>query len=215
MKTRLLASTIACIAVMLGISSCNHSTKDKWGALLEKYTESPVNQLIFVKCTGGSDAEVSLYLKDGKKWNLYGTEAGKIGRNGLGKTKEGDGMSPEGEFGVGKAFGILPNPGTTLEYIDVTSSTFACDDDCVYYNTIIDTASVHHDCKGEDMSTIKGYNYGFQILYNPENVRGLGSNIFFHCGNCPTAGCVAVSEEFCRKVLCNINDGAVVCIHEK
>jgi len=196
--------------------TCCAAPKDRWQTLLEKYRDSTaVNQLVFVKYTGGSDAMVSLYVRDKKGWTLYGEQAGKVGKNGIGKTKEGDGKTPVGEFGIGKAFGNLPNPGTVLEYIDITSSIFACDENCEYYNRIIDTAVVHHACKGEDMSKIKGYNYGFQILYNTDNTPLKGSHIFFHCGTGHTAGCVAVSEEFCREVLKHITPGAKVCIYEK
>ena len=205
----------AVIATALCSTFCA-APKDKWDSLLDKYADSTeVNQLVFVKCTGGDTADVSFYVRNGEKWDMHGEESGWIGRNGFGKEKEGDGKTPLGEFGVGKAFGILPDPGTTLEYIHVTSSIFACDEDCEYYNTIIDTAEVHHACKGEDMSRIKGYNYGFQIMYNPDNVPGLDSNIFFHCGSGNTSGCVAVSEEFCREIVARITSGARVCIYEK
>lgn len=215
MKFKHLTIAIAFAAMAFCSTSCN-TPGDKWDTLMDRYKDSTeVSQLILVKCTGGDNAEVSFYLRGEKGWELFGEQPGKIGKNGFGKEREGDAKTPLGEFGVGKAFGILPNPGTTLEYIDVTSSIFACDEECEFYNQIIDTAVVHHACKGEDMSKIKGYNYGFQILYNPDCVQGLGSNIFFHCGSNYTAGCVAVSEDFCRDILARLTAGAKVCIYEK
>lgn len=215
MKHRHLAICTAAAIAALFTTFCNNP-KDKWETLMQNYRDSTgVNQLVFVKCTGGDNAEVSLLLRDGREWKLYGEKPGKIGKNGPGKEKEGDSRTPLGEFGVGKAFGILPNPGTTIEYIDVTQDIFACDEDCEFYNQIIDTSVVHHACKGEDMSRIAGYNYGFQILYNPDCTPGLGSNIFFHCGSNHTAGCVAVQEDFCREILARLTPGARVCIYEK
>ena len=49
------------------------------------------------------------------------------------------------------AFGILDNPGTALDYVDVVETTFACDEEGEYYNQIIDTAETGHDCTGEEM----------------------------------------------------------------
>ena len=77
-----------------------------------------------------------------------------VGKNGLGKTGEGDGKTPIGTLRPQTAFGIKPNPGTTMPYIDVKPTTYACDEDCEYYNKIIDTAETKHECKGEEMYPI-------------------------------------------------------------
>ena len=63
----------------------------------------------------------------------------------------GDGKTPIGTLRPLSAFGVKPNPGTTMPYIDVKPTTYACDEDCEYYNKIIDTAETQHDCKGEEM----------------------------------------------------------------
>ena len=44
----------------------------------------------------------------------------------------------ERDFGVLDAFGIKPNPGTALQYTDITDTIYACDEECEYYNQIID-----------------------------------------------------------------------------
>jgi L,D-peptidoglycan transpeptidase YkuD (ErfK/YbiS/YcfS/YnhG family) len=41
----------------------------------------------------------------------------------------GDGKTPLGTLRPLSAFGIKPNPGTTMPYIDVTPTTYAFDED--------------------------------------------------------------------------------------
>lgn len=174
--------------------------------VLQKYSEDPqVKQLVLVRHVDGSNAWVTLVTRqDGKRWRTVETGKAYVGRNGVGKEREGDGKTPLGEFGIRHAFGILPNPGTSIEYLQVTPTTFGCDEQCEYYNTIIDTAAVHHDCKGEDMSNMApAYNYGIFIDYNPGNEWPLGSLIFLHGKGRGqnTSGCVAVDEAFMKKIL--------------
>lgn len=89
--------------------------------------------------------------------------------NGLGKTGEGDGKTPIGTLRPLSAFGVKPNPGTTMPYIDVKPTTYACDEDCEYYNKIIDTAETKHECKGEEMYSYQPqYNYGIATDFNKE-----------------------------------------------
>ena len=52
-------------------------------------------------------------------------------------------------------------------------TTYACDEDCEFYNQIIDISKTGHDCKGEEMYKYSPeYNYGLQTGTNPENVSG-------------------------------------------
>ena len=122
-------------------------------------------QLLEVFDVQGSVGKARLTI-DGKE--LFTTKA-YVGKNGLGKTREGDNKTPVGTFHVLKAFGVKPNPGTTIPYINVTPSVFACDENCKYYNKIIDTAVEHHKCKGEDMyHLVPQYNYGLATDFNHE-----------------------------------------------
>lgn len=203
---------------IFALSSCTNCN-DVWKSALKQYkNDGNVNQLLLVKCTHDSYADIEFYVKDNGKWTLVRSEAGYIGKNGLGKQVEGDMLTPDGDFAGGPAFGIKPNPGTAMEYIDVTESIYGCSDDCEYYNKIIDTAVVHHTCTGEHMiDYVPAYNYGFRIDYNHDCVPGLGNSIFFHCtGNNPyTAGCVAVEEDFMKEILMKSDSGIRVIIHRK
>lgn len=182
--------------------------------------------MLLVRCTTGSEAIVT-YYEEGKE--VRSGEA-YIGRNGVGKTREGDGKTPLGEFGVRKAFGILPDPGTAFDYVTIGPGTIACDSPGPYYNQIIDPAtirlrsdadpdtirgrsdadleSLHQDhtaeTAGERMAEFSPeYDYGLELDYNPENIYPLGSAIFVHCKGSKTytGGCVALDRDFVRDIL--------------
>ncbi len=190
----------------------------KWDELLNKYKSSEtVNQLLFVKHTTGSNAHIEFYNKVNGEWVKVFEEDGVVGRNGIDKEREGDKKTPTGDFGIGSAFGIQANPGTTIPYIDVKATTFACDENSPYYNTIIDTDKVDHVCHGEEMYKYKtAYAYGIQIGYNLENVYPLGSAIFLHVrSGSSTAGCVAITEEHMKTVLKMSDQNLRICIFEK
>lgn len=127
--------------------------KVDWRSILQYYRDDDdTRQLIFVKYIGGSECEVQVYLKDTAQNNAWTKSlvcAGLVGRNGAGLTHEGGGRTPLGVYGISTAFGIKANPGTTMPYIDVTSTIYCCDEDTEYYNTIIDLNDVDHDCHGE------------------------------------------------------------------
>ncbi|MDY4749109.1 MAG: hypothetical protein SO230_00465, partial [Sodaliphilus sp.] len=180
-------------AILLTIASAAHA--DKWTEILDTYaTDTTTHQIVLVKCTQGSNAEVEFYIKQAdNSWLLERADTAHIGEKGLGKQREGDKKTPEGNFGIREAFGIKANPGTVIPYIDVTPTIYACGDR-YYYNQIIDTKKKPHRCRGEHMiKYVPSYNYGLSTTYNPNNIRGLGSAIFFHCtSESPsTAGCVA------------------------
>lgn len=173
-----------------------------------------VMQVITVKYTGTTHCEVKMYEKVMCQGTIGWKERlscpGNVGKNGMGKEKEGDMRTPTGDFGIITAFGIKPNPGTTLPYVDVVETTYCCGD-TVAYNRIIDIKEVKHNCKGEHMiNYVPAYNYGFFLDYNKDCTIGRGSAIFFHCtsNNPYTAGCIAVSEPNMVKILCSINKNA-------
>ena len=160
-----------------------------------------VNQILLVTHTTGSDAKVEFYQKnrdENNTWSLMFRSDAYVGVNGMGDTQEGSGKSPLGDFGIREAFGIRDNPGTALKYIQVKPTTYACDEDSEYYNTIIDIEETGHKCNGEEMYLYTPeYNYGIATDTNPENVYPNGSALFLHCkGTKPyTLGCVGLDEE--------------------
>ena len=67
---------------------------------------------IIVVAGEGTNATVSMHTKDANGvWKENFSTEGRLGKNGLGKEKEGDGKTPIGVYHFTTAFGVLPNPG--------------------------------------------------------------------------------------------------------
>jgi len=169
-------------------------------ALLEKYREDDrIHHLLTVTADGGSHAVARFFEKVGGEyvWEQVFCSDALIGINGMGKTVEGDGKTPCGEFGIVSAFGICADPGTVFPYTVVTETTYCCDEPGEFYNQIIDTAVTGHDCTGEAMFYCSpDYHFGLVPDYNSGSIYPNGSGIFIHCkGPLPyTYGCVALDE---------------------
>ena len=170
-------------------------------------------QLLEIYDVQGSAGKARLTV-DGKV--LFTTDV-YVGKNGLGKTGEGDGKTPLGTLRPLSAFGIKPNPGTTMPYIDVKPSTYACDEDCEYYNKIIDTAETNHQCTGEEMYSYQPqYNYGIATDFNKACVYPKGSAIFIHVKGTKTytGGCIAFDEDRMVEILKNCDMSLVITVKE-
>lgn len=207
----------ATLAVLLSISCAAQAGKHRplhWSATGKYRMVDSVKQIIAVQYAGGSKAVIKMFEKqwiNGKVvWNETLSCDGNVGQNGIDKVREGDKKTPTGDFGMLQAFGIKPNPGTVLPYVDIEETTYCCGDTKAY-NRIIDVREVKHDCKGEHMiEYTPEYNYGFFFDYNKECEYGKGSALFFHCtGAKPsTAGCIAVSEKDMVTILRAIDKNA-------
>ncbi len=180
-----------------------------WREALQKYRDNDnVKQVLLIRYIGGCSATAQYYQKSNynNAWELTFESTAFVGEHGIGTCVEGNCKSPVGDFGIRPfAFGILPNPGTKLDYLNVTKDTYCCDEDTKLYNQIFDISkSDHKDCKGEEMyKYTPEYNYGLTIECNPDNVYPNGSNIFLHCkGAKPfTGGCVALDQKDMKTVL--------------
>lgn len=192
---------------------------DKQREYLEKYSSAKnVDQLILCACTGGSEAELSLWLKNnGGGWTESLHCHACVGRAGVGRAAENDTKTPLGDFGMVCAFGIEPDPGARLPYVAVDDNTWCCGDEAAY-NQIIDIQSCPHQCRGEHMiDYAPEYNYGLFFDYNLQGIPGLGFAIFLHCkGAKPyTGGCIAVEEWAMIEILQAVDINARLCIYEK
>ena len=175
-------------------------------------------QLLAVMCTEGSRAELLYFVRRDGQFVREGRGDAFIGRCGLGKECEGDGKTPEGHFRALRAFGILPDPGTSLPYRRLTPATIACDREGPYYNTIVETAPDGPQCEGERMMDMDPeYLYGIETDFNSECIYPLGSAIFIHCKGRKewTEGCVAVDMELMKHILQTADSGFVILIHGK
>lgn len=186
----------------------------------QKYTlNTNVSQIIFIKYIEKYSAKAMLYEKqvinNRHSWIKTLECPSFVGKNGINKTKEGDKKTPTGDFGIIMAFGIKPNPGTTLNYLQINNNHYCCNDKH-YYNKIIDISKYKHKCTGEHLIKFNPeYNYAFFIDYNKECILNKGSAIFFHCtGKSPyTAGCIAISEKNMLFILKKLQPGARIIIN--
>ena len=190
-------------------------------SFLKKYKmEQPVKQIILVaqSDTKISDARLFLLAKDANgEWEETLNCQAYLGKNGIGKEREGDIKTPTGDFGMTMAFGAKDDPGSLIPYTKLTNSMYLCGDK-EYYNQFIDINKVKHTCSGNSehlLSYIPQYNYALVFDFNKENVYGKGSAIFLHCfGSNPfTMGCVAISEENMVKILKTVDTNARICIY--
>lgn len=215
----MMAKIIAVLAVIAAqIAPLRSDAADPWNMLLDRYAKrSDVSSLIFVKCGEGSSAELQMYVKHKSAWNMIVDTQAYIGKAGLGKEREGDMRTPEGIFGLTCAFGIKPDPGADLRYIEVEDDTYCCGDSAAY-NRIINLRELPHECSGERMiDSREQYAHGLFVGYNADGVPGRGSAIFIHClgDEEHTAGCIAASEEDVVRMIRAADSRTLVCIFDR
>lgn len=181
-----------------------------------------VSQMIVVTADkmGTIDVTVSMHTKDENGvWVENYSTPGQIGRNGLGKEKEGDGKTPIGIFTFTKAFGILPNPGiTSMPYLQVDETHHWVDDpESKYYNQCVSTREVEPDWNSTEhlYKYVGDYNYSLATSYNKECTPYVGCAIFLHCtvkNFRPTAGCIAIPEEYMLQTMVNLRSDCIIVI---
>lgn len=177
------------------------------------------NQIILVYAKE-TRAKVYMCNKVDNKWITIMETEGYIGKNGLGKEKEGDLKTPIGLYNIGIAFGIKNDVKTELEYYKLNENMYwVCDESSKYYNKFVDIKSCEQDFdikKTEHLIDEKiAYEYAIEIKYNSELIPEKGSAIFLHCiKNGPTAGCVSVDKNSMKFILENIKKNTKIYITE-
>jgi L,D-peptidoglycan transpeptidase YkuD (ErfK/YbiS/YcfS/YnhG family) len=131
-----------------------------------------------------------------------------IGKNGIGKTREGDGKTPIGAYQIGSTFGWANSPTSMkMPYKQTNKFHYWVDDTTSrdYNKWMYYTGNPSTRWKSFERLLHPLYKYAFVIRYNEQPiVIGKGSAIFFHIWNGPTsytAGCVAVSEKHTINIL--------------
>ena len=195
-------------------------------AWVEKLEAAKDAKQIFVVAAlseDATDAWISLHEKqsDGS-WHMVMTTPGFIGRNGLGKTREGDAKTPVGVFHFNRAFGIADDPGSLIPYVKVDNDTYWSGDprEGYRYNELVNLKDLPGlDIESGDSEHIIDFVYHYQyclnISYNEEGMPGLGSAIFLHCFGPVkpyTGGCVAIPEDCMRFVMQRVDTDTVVVI---
>ena len=176
------------------------------------------SQIVLVEYSGGSSATVSFHQKTNGVWTEIASTRGYVGKNGIGKTKEGDRKTPTGTFNLTTPFGIKSDPGSKMPYTKVTKYHYWCGtSSSVYYNRFCDSRVNGRAATSSDEVLYRyagNYNYCLFIDYNAAGEPGLGSCIFLHCtgSNRYTAGCVAIPEKYMKQCICWAEEGCRIVI---
>ena len=143
------------------------------------------NQL-FLVCVDHYDTSHATfyYYKKEEKWELVLQTPALIGQRGMGEGKEGARQTPIGEYTFGKLMGIAPDPGTKMDYHQITEDDYWCGEQ--YYNEFVDEkVRDHTQCTKENdehlIDYTKPYEHTAFFNYNKECIKGRGSAYFFHC----------------------------------
>lgn len=167
-------------------------------------------------------ATVSMHERDGDgHWMQLLSTPGYVGRNGLCRDEDrvqGCGQTPIGTYTFNRAFGIAPDPGCEIEYVQVDEGTFWSGDAAHGYNRLVDIDECP-DLDTRECEHIVDYEYEYRyclnISFNAECTPGRGAGIFLHCfGSAKpyTAGCVAIPENIMRLVMQYVSGDCVVVI---
>jgi L,D-peptidoglycan transpeptidase YkuD (ErfK/YbiS/YcfS/YnhG family) len=168
-----------------------------------------------------TSAMLYFYVKEENQWKEYLQAEAYIGKNGLGKEKEGDCKTPVGVYQFNAYFGIKDNPGTNLPYVKVNVSHYwDGDSDSDRYNQMVNYETYKDFSTDESEHLIEidpGYEYAMNINWNKEGIPKKGSAIFLHCftRNKYTAGCVAIHYLNLAEIYRKINDNCYIIIDTK
>lgn len=171
--------------------------------------QQKAKQRIIVTSTAKTTATVQLQQLEGTKWkNVYQSYKAVIGKNGVGKTKEGDGKTPTGMFELGTAFGWGPTiANLNYPFKKSTSHDYWVDDATSNdYNQWVNfSGNPNTKWKSFEKMTHPLYKYGVVVRYNDDPVvSGKGSAIFLHLKNSSTKytlGCIALNEKDLTTIL--------------
>ena len=212
------------IEVPLHASIQYEADSPEWVVKLPAAQEASQLFLVAAMSMDQTTATVSMHQKDEDgNWKQILSTPGFVGRNGLcldEEHAEGCGQTPVGTYHFNKAFGIAPDPGCQIPYIQVDEETYWSGDDRegMQYNEMVDIKD-YPDLDMENSEHIVDYEYQYQyclnISFNEDGTPGRGSAIFLHCfgpAKPYTGGCVAIPENIMRLVMQKVNEDCVVVI---
>lgn len=194
------------------------STTPQW--IQNLAVKNNANQIFVVAQIGEkTTAWISMHVKDPKgEWQQIMTTPGFIGKNGLGKEREGDNKTPVGVFKFDFALGIAPDPNCLIPYVQVDNNHYWSGDANYKYNQLVDIRD-YPALDTENSEHLVEYNphytYVLNISYNAECTPALGSAIFLHCfgpAKAWTGGCVSIPTEKMKFVMQNVTPECVVVI---
>ena len=105
---------------------------------------------------------------------------------------------------MGDAFYIDDKPNTEYPMFQITDDTYwVTDPKSKFFNQKVEgTDEMDWNTADHMITKSKQYKYGMVIKYNTDNIKtDAGSEILLHCGDSPTAGCVAVPENIMKTII--------------
>lgn len=178
-------------------------------------------QVLSVVGTGGSTAKMDVWQRTESGWQPIGSGIPvHIGANGMvPQSHDGEMATPMGVFSLDFAFGTQPNPGTGLEYVQVTRDYWWDGDvNSPTYNTMqvckkADCAFNTDPSSGTENLYIPQYAHAVVMGVNKARVPGNGGAFFVHTTDGgPTAGCVALDDDTLVKIMKWLKPGAVIAV---
>lgn len=169
-------------------------------------TAQYTDQIIGVVASGSS-AQVYLLEKNNGVWQRVLQTSGLVGSQGVGQASESVSRTPKGSYSLGFAFGTGGNPGTNLEYRQITNNSYWISDvNSPYYNT---WQEGDYDGNVNEHLADHSIPYRYAITLNYNAGVGGGSAFFLHCSNgIPTAGCISVPTDIMLTFMQRIHSGA-------
>ncbi len=159
-------------------------------------------QMVVVAGIQGTTAWISMHEKINGRWEMIMTTPGFIGQNGLGKVKEDDNKTPVGTFKFDCAFGIKPDPGCAIPYVQVNENHYWSGDKNYKYNKMINLpqapAGFDKNISEHLIDCAPEYNYALSFDYNAACTPGKGFALFMRCLNAVnpwTGGGIAIPED--------------------
>ena len=178
-----------------------------------------VDQMVVVAGTDKSNALISMHEKIDGDWEEIMMTAGYIGKNNLGKIREGDKKTPVGTFYFDCAFGIKPDPGCDFPYTQINENHYWSGDWYHKYNQMVDVRSAPANFDKTNSEHLINYQpyyyYCLNMGYNADCTPGKGAALFMHCckpGRPYTGGCVAIPEDKMLFVMQHVKQGCVCVI---
>ena len=178
--------------------------------------------LFVVAAVGKTTAWVSMHNKNADgSWVQIMTTPGFIGREGLGKTREGDDKTPVGTYKFNRAFGLAKDPGCKIPYVQADENTYWSGDvrPGHKYNELVDIRSLPDLDKEKSERIIDytpQYRYCLHISYNEKGTPEPGFAIFLDCLDAKrpfTDGSISIPKDMMRFVMQNVDPDCVVIIN--
>ena len=200
---------VAC--VITNVVSATPLDKSIMSTIISKTkTAQMTDQIILVV-----DHNLSLWNKQADShWTIEFESYCGYGKNGFSSNRHaGDKTTPMGSFPILYAFGLVDNPGTSMNYKKITSRSYLSGE-VETYNQWIESDRYMYD--SEHLMDYYQYKYAMNIGFNVNpTIYGLGAAIFLHCKSNDrwwTSGCVSVPEDIMLNLLLKSHDGVYIII---